>query len=144
MLQVRTVRPVLEVQIWLRGDISLWGLTDEDVSLLSAMNCDILTQGLIGLIEYSYHKAGCFSSGAGESVVKLFRHLTCSGRELLLFTFGVSAIPCCHPRNDVAASQPEALGGHRSTAVSPSVRFFHVGSLPQMTSYSGTCSITME
>jgi hypothetical protein len=32
------------------------GLTDEDVDILRAVDCDILTQGLIGLIEYSYHK----------------------------------------------------------------------------------------
>jgi hypothetical protein len=32
-------------------------LTDEDVSLLrGGVDCDILTQGLIGFIEYSYHQ----------------------------------------------------------------------------------------
>jgi hypothetical protein len=32
------------------------GLIDEDVGLLRGVNCDILAQGLIGLIEYSYHQ----------------------------------------------------------------------------------------
>jgi hypothetical protein len=31
-------------------------LTDEDVGLLRGVDCDILAQGLIGLIEYSYHQ----------------------------------------------------------------------------------------
>jgi hypothetical protein len=31
-------------------------LTDEDVGLLRGVDCNILTQGLIGLIEYSYHQ----------------------------------------------------------------------------------------
>jgi hypothetical protein len=35
---------------------SLLGLTDEDIGLLRGVNCDILAQGLIGLIEYSYHQ----------------------------------------------------------------------------------------
>jgi hypothetical protein len=39
-----------------RGVVPDLGLTDEDVSLLRGVNCDILTQGLIGLIEYSYHQ----------------------------------------------------------------------------------------
>jgi hypothetical protein len=37
-------------------DISGLGLTDRDVSLLSGVDCDILAQGLIELIEYSYHQ----------------------------------------------------------------------------------------
>jgi hypothetical protein len=48
--------PVLNVQMWLRGNVSVLGLTDGDVGLLSGVDCDILTQGLIGLIEYSYHQ----------------------------------------------------------------------------------------
>jgi hypothetical protein len=31
-------------------------LTDEDVGFLMGVDCDILAQGLIGLIEYSYHQ----------------------------------------------------------------------------------------
>jgi hypothetical protein len=47
---------VLVVQTWPRGDVSSLGLTDEDVGLLRGVDCDILAQGLIGLIEYSYHQ----------------------------------------------------------------------------------------
>jgi hypothetical protein len=47
---------VLDVQTWPRGDVPGLGLTDEDVDLLRVVDCDILTQGLIGLIEYSYHQ----------------------------------------------------------------------------------------
>jgi hypothetical protein len=51
-----TRMPVLDVQTWPRGDVPGLGLTDEDVSLLrGGVDCDILTQGLIGLIKYSYH-----------------------------------------------------------------------------------------
>jgi hypothetical protein len=32
------------------------GLTDEDIGLLRGVDCDILAQDLIGLIEYSYHQ----------------------------------------------------------------------------------------
>jgi hypothetical protein len=32
------------------------GLTDGDVGLLTGLDCDILAQGLIGLIEHSYHQ----------------------------------------------------------------------------------------
>jgi hypothetical protein len=31
-------------------------LTYRDVGLLKGLDCDILAQGLIGLIEYSYHQ----------------------------------------------------------------------------------------
>jgi hypothetical protein len=31
------------------------GLTDGGIGLLRGVDCDILTQALIGLIEYSYH-----------------------------------------------------------------------------------------
>jgi hypothetical protein len=48
--------PVLDVRTWPRGDIPGLGLTDEDVGLLRGVDCDILAQGLIGLIEYSYHQ----------------------------------------------------------------------------------------
>jgi hypothetical protein len=47
---------VLDVRTWPRGDVPGLGLTDEDISLLRGVDCDILTQGLIGLIEYSYHQ----------------------------------------------------------------------------------------
>jgi hypothetical protein len=48
--------PVLDVQTWLRGDVPGLGLIDGDVGLLRGMDCDILAQDLIGLIEYSYHQ----------------------------------------------------------------------------------------
>jgi hypothetical protein len=47
---------VLNVRTWPRGDVSGLGLTDGDVGLLRGVDCDILAQGLIGLIEYSYHQ----------------------------------------------------------------------------------------
>jgi hypothetical protein len=47
---------VLDVRTWPRGDVPDLGLTDEDVGLLRGVDCDILTQCLIGLIEYSYHQ----------------------------------------------------------------------------------------
>jgi hypothetical protein len=47
---------VLDVRTWPRGDVPSLGLTDEDVGLLRGVDCDILAQGLIGLIEYSYHQ----------------------------------------------------------------------------------------
>jgi hypothetical protein len=47
---------ILDVQTWPRGDVPSLGLTDEDVDLLKGVDCDILAQGLIGLIEYSYHQ----------------------------------------------------------------------------------------
>jgi hypothetical protein len=48
--------PVLDIRTWPRGDVPVLGLTNEDVGLLRGVDCDILTQGLIGLIEYSYHQ----------------------------------------------------------------------------------------
>jgi hypothetical protein len=48
--------PVLDIRTWPRGNVPGLGLTDEDVGLLREVDCDILTQGLIGLIEYSYHQ----------------------------------------------------------------------------------------
>jgi hypothetical protein len=47
---------VLDVWTWPRVDAPSLGLTDEDVGLLRGVDCDILTQGLIRLIEYSYHQ----------------------------------------------------------------------------------------
>jgi hypothetical protein len=37
------------------GDVPVLGLTDGDVDLLRGWICDIMTQDLIGLIEYSYN-----------------------------------------------------------------------------------------
>jgi hypothetical protein len=48
--------PILDVQTWPREDIPSLGLTDEDVDLQRGVDCDILGQGLIWLIEYSCHK----------------------------------------------------------------------------------------
>ncbi len=42
--------------MWPRGDVPGLGLTDGDVGLLRGVDCDILTQGIIRLIEYSYHQ----------------------------------------------------------------------------------------
>jgi hypothetical protein len=39
-----------------KGDIPGLELTVEDVGLLRGVDYDILAQGLIGLIEYSYHQ----------------------------------------------------------------------------------------
>jgi hypothetical protein len=50
-----TQMPILDVRTWLRGDVPGLGLTNEDVGLLMGVDCDILTQCLIELIEYSYH-----------------------------------------------------------------------------------------
>jgi hypothetical protein len=47
---------VLDVRTCPRGDVPGLGLTDEDVGLLRGVDCDILAQDLIGLIEYSYHQ----------------------------------------------------------------------------------------
>jgi hypothetical protein len=47
---------VLDVRTWPRGDVPSLGLTDEDIGLVKGVNCDILAQGLIELIEYSYHQ----------------------------------------------------------------------------------------
>jgi hypothetical protein len=50
-----THMPVLDVRTWPREDVPGLRLTDEDIGLLRGVDCDIMTQGLIGLIEYSYH-----------------------------------------------------------------------------------------
>jgi hypothetical protein len=47
---------VLDIRTWPRGNAPSLGLTDGDVGLLRGVDCDILAQGLIGLIEYSYHQ----------------------------------------------------------------------------------------
>jgi hypothetical protein len=47
---------VLDIRMWPRGDFPGLELTDGDVGLLRGMDCDILAQDLIGLIEYSYHQ----------------------------------------------------------------------------------------
>jgi hypothetical protein len=62
--------PVLDVRTWSRGDIPGLGLTDEDVGFLRGVDCDILAQGLIGLIEYSYHHFFSGSPPAKNSGVK--------------------------------------------------------------------------
>jgi hypothetical protein len=46
---------VLDIHTWPRGDVPDLGLTDESIGLLSGVDCDIVAQGLIGLIEYSYY-----------------------------------------------------------------------------------------
>jgi hypothetical protein len=52
----------LDTHIWLRGEVSELGLTDENVDLLRGIDCDILVQGLIELIEYPYQQgASSFS-----------------------------------------------------------------------------------
>jgi hypothetical protein len=45
--------PVLDVQAWPRWDVTGLRLT---VGLLRGVDCDILAQGLLGLIEYLYHQ----------------------------------------------------------------------------------------
>jgi hypothetical protein len=59
-----TRMPVLDVRTWPRGDVRGLRLTDEDVGLLRGVDCDILAQDLIGLIEYSYHQGIPFFSEA--------------------------------------------------------------------------------
>jgi hypothetical protein len=51
-----TCMSVLYVRTCLRGNILDLGLTDNDIGLLRGVDCDILTQDLIGLIEYSYYQ----------------------------------------------------------------------------------------
>jgi hypothetical protein len=47
---------ILDIQTYPGGDVPGLRLTDKDVGLLRRVDCDILAQGLIGLIEYSYHQ----------------------------------------------------------------------------------------
>jgi hypothetical protein len=57
----------LDTQTWLRGEVPRLGLTDEDVGLLTGVDCDILApwdgdilaQGLIELIEYRFKNPCC-------------------------------------------------------------------------------------
>jgi hypothetical protein len=42
--------------MWPRGEVSGFELTDENIGLLRGVDCDILAQGLIELIEYSYQQ----------------------------------------------------------------------------------------
>jgi hypothetical protein len=51
-----TYMSVLDIQMWSRGDVPGFGLTNEDIGLLRRVDCDILVQVLIALIEYSYHQ----------------------------------------------------------------------------------------
>jgi hypothetical protein len=44
----------LDTQTWPRGEVPGLGLIDKDVNLLREVDCDIMVQGLIELIEYSY------------------------------------------------------------------------------------------
>jgi hypothetical protein len=37
----------LDTQTWLRGDVPRLGLTDEDVSLLRGVDCDILAPRMV-------------------------------------------------------------------------------------------------
>jgi hypothetical protein len=46
---------VLDIRTRPKGHVPNLGLTDEDVSLSKGVDCAILTQDLIGLIEYPYH-----------------------------------------------------------------------------------------
>jgi hypothetical protein len=71
---------ILDTQTWLRGEVPRLGLTDEDVGLLRGVDCDILAlgngdilaQGLIELIEYSYQQgASYFSEAYLERISKL-------------------------------------------------------------------------
>jgi hypothetical protein len=62
----------LDIQTWPRGEIPGLGLTDEDVGLLRGVDCDILAQGLIELIEYPYQQgASSFSEAYLERTSKL-------------------------------------------------------------------------
>ena len=42
--------------VYQEGKFLDWGLTDEGVGLLRGEGCEILAQGLTGLIEYSYQQ----------------------------------------------------------------------------------------
>jgi hypothetical protein len=70
----------LDTQTWPKGEVTGLGLTDEYVSLLSGVDFDILAlgdgdilvQGLIELIEYSYQQdVSSFSEAYLERTSKL-------------------------------------------------------------------------
>jgi hypothetical protein len=62
----------LDTHTWLRGEVPGLGLTDLDIDLLRGVNCDILAQGLIELIVYSYQQgASSFSEVCLERTSKL-------------------------------------------------------------------------
>jgi len=50
----------LDTRTWLRGDIPGLRLIDEDIGLLRGWGCNILAQGLIGLIGYLYQQVTTF------------------------------------------------------------------------------------
>ena len=54
----------LDTQTWLRGEVPGLGLTDEDAGLLMGVDCDILAQGLIELIEYPYQQGASYFFGS--------------------------------------------------------------------------------
>jgi hypothetical protein len=56
----------LDTHTWLRGEVPRLGLTDKDISLLRGVDCDILAQSLIELIEYPYQQCtSSFSEAVG-------------------------------------------------------------------------------
>jgi hypothetical protein len=70
----------LDTKTWLRGEVLGLALTDEDNSLLRGVDCDILApangdilaQGLIELVVYSYQQgASSFSEAYLERISKL-------------------------------------------------------------------------
>jgi hypothetical protein len=62
----------LDTLTWLRGEVPGLGLTDEYVGLLRGVDCDILAQGSIELIEYPYQQgASSFSEAYLERTSKL-------------------------------------------------------------------------
>jgi hypothetical protein len=69
----------LDTQMWLRGEVPGLGLIDEDVGLLRGWiviswpwDGDILAQGLIELMEYSYQQgASSFSEACLERTFRL-------------------------------------------------------------------------
>jgi hypothetical protein len=51
-----THMPVLNIWTWPRGGRSWLGVNRRGRRSSKGVDCDILTQGLIGFIEYSYHQ----------------------------------------------------------------------------------------
>jgi hypothetical protein len=66
--------PILKVRTWPRGDVPDLGLTDGNIGILRGMYCDILAQGLIGLIRilipprYTFFFGSLFVKNSGLSV----------------------------------------------------------------------------